>query len=525
MRGISKDFISALLAREDARFYEHDGVDPKGVLRALLANVLASETRQGGSTITQQLARNACELRDRTLDRKILEAILARQIEQIYSKEQILELYCNRIYFGAGYYGIETAARGYFNKPASDLTLSDAAALAALVRSPNRLSPARDPEAALAARNGLLDRMLELNLITGADARSAKAIKLNVVTDHGLRLADDYIMDAVLREMNDLLAPEVLDRGGLKVSMTIDPRMQELAQTVANRRLREVEEQKNFPHPKMRDFVPEMDAEGQEKPTDYLQAAVVVIDNRDGAIRAIVGGRDFGQSKYSRALLSKRQIGSTFKPFVYAAAFERGLLPGTLIDDSKIFPGEFRNISNKWSPENADDEYTGLQPAGWGLLKSRNTMSIRVGEYAGLGKVKELASLAGIGETMEDLPASFLGAFETTLKDLTAAYTVFPNRGVLHPAHLIERIVDRDGHELWGAPQGTKRVLRPETAWMVSTLLQHVMKSGTASRSAAMGWKKPGSQQQPVRVLRAIPVEQSAGSQLRIHERGQSFRR
>jgi penicillin-binding protein 1A len=179
--------------------------------------------------------------------------------------------------------------------------------------------------------------------------------------------------------------------------MTIDPQLQQLAQGAADRRLSEVEAQKGYPHPKKKDYVPASEGE-EEKPTSYIQAAAVVVDNKTGAIRAVVGGRDFQQSKYSRALLSRRQIGSTFKPFVYAAAFEHGMLPGTMVDDSKIAPGEFRDIPKKWSPENSDGEYNGPQPAATGLIKSRNTMSVRVGEFAGLSRVRQLGLAADVSD-------------------------------------------------------------------------------------------------------------------------------
>ena len=493
LSAVSPWFIKALLAREDARFWEHQGVDFQSVLRAFIANARAGETKQGGSTITQQLARNACELHARTLDRKALEAVLARHIEAKYSKEQILELYVNRIYFGSGYYGIESAARGYFGKPAIDLTPGESAALAGLIRSPKRLAPSRDLAAAEAERDAVLERMLELEVISADEAAAAKAQQLKLAQDRTIRVTDDAVMDSVLREAATLLAPETLDFGGLTIFTTIDPQLQRLAQSAADRRLTEIEEQKGYPHPKKRDFNPGTNAGGTEKPTDYLQTAVVLVDNRSGAIRALVGSRDYEQSKYCRALLARRQIGSTFKPFVYAAAFEQGLLPGSLVDDSKISPGEFRDLPKKWSPENSDGQYSGPQPAAIGLLKSRNTMSVRVGEFAGLRKVRSLAQAAGVSNDIPDLPAVFLGGFETTVRDLASAYTIFPNLGVYRPSFLISSIEDREGRVLWQAPRTEERVLSADCAWLVSGILQHVMKSGTAARSASLGWKKIGA--------------------------------
>jgi penicillin-binding protein 1A len=493
LSAVSKNFLNALLAREDARFWKHEGVDWRGVLRAVIANARAGETKQGASTITQQLARNACDLRAKTLDRKGLEAALAFRIERKYSKEQILELYVNRIYFGSSYHGIEAAARGYFGKSAADLTLAEGATLAALIRNPKRLSPRNESEDAWAARNVVLDRMRELRWISEEEALAAKAQQINIAQSNSMRATDDDVTDAVLQELELLLSTESIQLGGLKVFMTIDPALQRLAQAAADRRLTEIEEAKDFSHPKKREFIPSPKEASIEKPTNYLQAAVVAIDNRTGAIRAAVGGRDYSHSKYSRALQAKRQIGSTFKPFVYAAAFERGLLPGSLIDDAEIRAGEFRDLPKNWSPQNSDDEYGGPTPAAIGLLKSRNTMSVRVGEVAGLSKVRELAQSVGIADEIPNLPVVFLGGFEATVRDVAAGYTVFPNLGVYRRPFLISSVEDRDGHVLWRAPAAEKRVISPDTAWMTSSILQEVMKTGTASKSKSLGWKKVGA--------------------------------
>lgn len=489
---VSKHFVNALLAREDNRFWKHHGVDPQGVMRALMANARAGETKQGGSTITQQLARNACGLGERSLDRKALEAVLARRIETQYSKEKILELYVNRIYFGAGFYGVETAAQGYFGKPAAELTLGESAALAALIRNPKRLAPSRDLEASTEGRNAVLSRMAELQMISGEELAAAKAQQLKVHARNVARVTDDAIMDAVTRELSGLLAPETIEYGGLRISMTIDPALQRMAEAAADRRLSEIEGQKGYKHPRKQDFVPETSGD-KEKPTDYLQAAVVMIDNRTGAIRAAVGGRDYAHSKYQRALVGRRQIGSTFKPFVYATAFERGLLPGTQIDDGKIAAGEFKDLPKKWSPENSDGEYGGLQPASYGLLKSRNTMSVRVGEFASLPKVRETARAVGLSDDIPDLPVVFLGAFETTVRDLAAAYAIFPNHGIYRSPYLISKVEDHEGRVLWEPRKAEKRVISAESAWMITGILEQVMKTGTAAKAGTLGWKKNGA--------------------------------
>lgn len=490
---VSGWFIQALLAREDSRFWEHKGLDYRGIARAAYTNLRSGAVRQGASTLTQQLARNSLDLTGRNFDRKALEALLAQRIERNYTKQQILEFYINRIYFGSGFYGIEAAARGYFDKPASELTLSESALLAGLICSPNKFSPRRNLDAARAERDVVLNRMVELHMIGTEDATVAKAAKLMVSQERPFQMAHDYVVDAVNRELENILAPEVVGLGGLRVFTTIDPQLQRAAESAADRQLTLIENGKKYPHPKKADFAPAQSDEDREKPTDYLQAALVAVDNRTGAIRAIVGGRDYSQSNYSRALLSKRQIGSTFKPFVYAAAFQRGMLPGTLVSDEKIDPKELRTVSNNWSPSNSDDEYLGLQPAAVGLVRSRNTMSVRVGEFAGISNVHRLANDLGIGQAMQDLPVSYLGAFEATLKDLTAAYTAFPNLGVLRPSYLIARVEDRSGNVLYKAEMPEKRVMSADTAWMISNVLEQVLKSGTAAKATQMGWKKPSA--------------------------------
>jgi penicillin-binding protein 1A len=490
---VSGWFVQALLAREDSGFWQHNGIEPRSIVRAAVANLRGGGIRQGASTITQQLARNAFELSGRTYQRKALEAALAVRIEKSYSKKQILELYMNRVYFGSGLYGIEAAARGYFGKPAAELSLGESAILAGLICSPNRFSPARHPEQAVAERDEVLERMLHENMVTKQDVAAARALRVETMSKPAFHTEDDYVTDAVIRGLAEVLDPEVIERGGLRVTITIDPHLQKLAEAAADRRLTELEAQKKWPHPKRADFVPATDDKGVDRVTNYLQAAVVVVDNRTSAIRACVGGRDYQESKYHRALLSQRQIGSTFKPFVYAAAFERGLLPGTLVSDDKIAPREYPNIPKNWSPDNSDGNYLGLQPAAVGLVKSRNTMTVRVGEMVGLPTVRRLADGVGVGEKMPDYPVSFLGAFETTVKNLTAAYTIFPNAGVYREPHLIAKVENQKGETLYTADPKERRVIQPETAWAITTCLHEVMKTGTAAKAAQLGWKKPGA--------------------------------
>jgi penicillin-binding protein 1A len=483
---VSPLFISALIAREDARFYEHHGIDYKGIARAVVRNISAGGLREGASTITQQLARNSFHLREKSFRRKLLEAMLAQRLERTFSKDQILEHYVNRIYFGSGLYGIETAAKAYFGKPAADLNLSEAALLAGLIRNPTRFSPMQNLPGAIAERDTVLDRMSELGMISNDQANKTRLQNVFVARKRTIAVQESYVMDAVRRDLETVLSPEQIDAGGLKIYTSLDATLQKTAENALEAKLREVERLPGFPHAKR---------EGIEAGTgsDFLQGALIAIDNRTGGIRAIVGGRDYEASKFDRALLSRRQVGSTFKPFVYAAAFARGLMPGTLVSDDKIAPGEFKTIVNDWSPANSDDEYMGMQPAALGLIKSRNTMSVRIGEYAGLNEVRRLARLVGLAEELPDLPVIYLGGFETTLKQLTASYMTFANSGARKEPFLITRIDDADDNVVFRSQPGEAQVIAPEIAWMTSALLEQVMKSGTAAKARSLGWSRPAA--------------------------------
>ena len=489
---VSPHFIDALLTREDTRFFNHGGVDIRGIMRAVVENLTSGTVKEGGSTITQQLARNSLPLGGRTLRRKALEAMVALRIEREFSKEQILELYVNRIYFGSGCYGIETAAQAYFGKNASKLNLSESATLAGLIRSPNRFSPLRNPEGAAGERNNVLDRMLELKKISATQAQQAKATKITSRPKRLPQIQENYAMDAVQRDLNLLLTPEQIDFGGLHIYTTLDPTVQNAATDALESHLSKVERQSGFKHPTKAQYRPP--AEGEDSSMPYLQGAVVVIDNKSGGIRALVGGRDFSQSKFNRAIApANRQIGSAFKPFVYALAFARGMLPGAAISDGPIMPGEIRGGGN-WTPGNSDNTYSGIQPASYGLVHSRNTMSVRIGDFAGgPDEVQRAAMSLGLGESIPASPAIYLGAFETNLKDLTAAYTVFPNVGERKQSYIIERIDDPDHNPIYRASHLSSRAMDPGAAFMASQLMEQVMTRGTAASSKSLGFKEPAA--------------------------------
>src|SRR6059058_1200481 len=488
---VAPAFIDALLAREDTRFFQHNGIDYYGVGRALVRDLMSGSAREGASSITQQLARNSLPLGGRTISRKLLEAMVAFRIEHEFTKKQILELYVNRIYFGAGCYGVETASQAYFGKNAAKLNLPEAALLAGLIRSPNRFSPLKNPEAAANERNAVLDRMVEVKKIPAAEAAQAKLAKVNAHPRRLLQIQENYAMDAVQRDLNLILTQDQIDNGGLFIYTALDPIVQDTAQQALENQLTKIEHQGNFTHPLKANYRPPENGEDSAMP--YLEGALVAIDNNSGGIRALVGGRDYSQSKFNRALPpANRQVGSAFKPFVYTVAFSEGLLPGASVSDSPIQPGEIDGAGN-WSPANSDGTYGGIQPCSYGLIHSRNTMSVRVGQFAGLDAVQKVATTLNLSDKVPPGPAIYIGSFETNLKDLTAAYTVFPNAGVRKQAYIIERIDDTEHQPIYRASHIAAPALDPSAAWMTSQLMEEVLTRGTAAAARSLGFKLPAA--------------------------------
>src|SRR6266545_4257162 len=480
---VSPEFIAAVLAREDTRFYDHKGIDWRGVLRALSRDIVSMSAKEGASSLTMQLARNSLPLGGRTFSRKLLEAMVALRIEREFTKQQILELYVNRIYFGAGCYGVETASK---------LNLSEAALLAGLIRGPNRFSPLKNPEGAAIQRDAVLDRMVALKKITPPQAEQAKKTKIVTHPKRMPQIQENYAMDAVQRALSLILTQDQMDDGGLSIYTTLDPSVQNAAQDALETQLSKIEHQSNFRHPTKAEYKLPENEEG-DAAMPYLEGAVVVIDNASGGIRALVGGRDYAQSKFNRALApANRQVGSAFKPFVYAIAFSHGLLPGAAISDGPIQPGEIEGAGN-WSPANSDGTYGGTMPCSYGLIHSRNTMSVRVGQFAGLDAVQKVANELGISQSVLHGPAIYIGSFEADLKDLTAAYAVFPNAGVRKQAYIIERIDNQQHKPIYLAAHISVPTVDPGAAWMTSRLMQEVLTEGTAASSRSLGFKLPAA--------------------------------
>ena len=300
-------------------------------------------------------------------------------------------------------------------------------------------------------------------------------------------------MDAVQRHLNLILTQDQIDNGGLSIYTTLDPSVQNAAQDALETQLAKIEHQSNFHHPVKANYHPPENGEG-DSAMPYLEGAVVVVDNASGGIRALVGGRDYAQSKFNRALVpANRQVGSAFKPFVYTVAFSHGLLPGAAISDGPIRPGEIDGAGN-WSPGNSDGTYGGVLPCSYGLIHSRNTMSVRVGQFAGLDTVQKVANTLGISQNIPHGPAIYIGSFETDLKDLTAAYSVFPNAGMRKQAYVIERIDDANHKPIYLAAHISTPALDPGAAWMTSRLMEEVLTRGTAaSARSSLGFRLPAA--------------------------------
>ncbi|MEC7861469.1 MAG: PBP1A family penicillin-binding protein [Verrucomicrobiota bacterium] len=489
---VSPHFVKALLIREDARFYDHGGIDPTGVLRAVYRNVFRNK-REGASTITMQLARNSFRelMSQKTLHRKLIEVMLARRIEKNHTKDQILEFYMNRIFFGSGIYGVEMASLSYFGKRASGMTLSESAMLAGIIRGPNRFSPFRHYDDANSERKTVLKRMLTEGAIQNKDFTNAMAQRVRVLKQRPVqkKSINSYALDAIRRDLNDALSESNAEDGGLKIYTSIDLRLQRVAERAIEEGLLSIEKWPGYKHQTKKQF----ELRGAKGTPNYLQGAAVLLNNETGAVLAIVGGRSIKHSLFNRATTAKRPIGSAFKPFVYTAAFNTGLMPGSLIDDGPLRQGEIKSSNADWNPKNADRKSMGLQSASYGLVKSRNTMSVRVGNIAGMKSVTKTAANVGINIADEKTnPQLFLGNLDCDLESLTSAYTVFPNNGGRVPAFTINYIEDGSGKVFYRAAAQSYPALPPAPCAVTAKILEKVVSAdGTGARARSLGYRKP----------------------------------
>ncbi|MFC1511378.1 transglycosylase domain-containing protein [Candidatus Margulisiibacteriota bacterium] len=461
---ISPHLIKAVIATEDPRFYVHHGLDFYGIVRAGIKNVMYGRVVEGGSTITQQLARNLFLTRRRVITRKIAEAILAMQIERRYTKEEILEMYLNQAYLGHNSYGIESASNLYFNKPASELNLSESAVLAGMIRGPELYSPFRNFKRCKQRQLFVLNKLAAAGLITYRDVKLAAIGELELFPENLKRRGEiaSYFISHVLKDLIKEYGEEMVYHGGLRVYTTLDSRMQTAAENVVTKYVTE---------------------EGQKY--NFSQAALVSLDPRTGYIKALIGGVDFYASKFNRATQARRQPGSAFKPFVYTAAMEQRISPGTILMDEQttfeVWPNEW-NPEGTWDPKNFTKEFYGPVSVRYALEKSLNIPSIKLLERVGINSAIETARRMGIKSHLEPGLALTLGVSEVTLLELTSAYTPFANAGIRVEPTAVTRIENRDGVVLYKHTIQEKKAIDSNTAAVMVDLMSGVLKRGTGVR-------------------------------------------
>ena len=448
----------AFVAIEDRRFYSHFGIDPIGIARAVFRDVTGRGGMEGGSTLTQQLAKNLFLTQERTLSRKIQEAILALWLERKYSKDQILELYLNRVYFGSGAFGVEAAAQKYFGKSARQVTLSEAAVLAGLMRSPTRLAPNRNLTAANERAAQVITAMAEQGHITEAMAKLALASPAQVVHDKSagsINYAADYVMD-MLDDTVGAIDEDIV------VTTSLDPRMQAAAEHA---------------------LTDELNAKGDKYGVE--QGALVALDP-DGAVKALVGGRNYADSQFNRAVAAKRQPGSAFKPFVYLSALEKGLTPDTVREDAPI-------TVKGWSPENYSREYFGPVTLTRALAMSLNTVAVRLGLEVGPKTVVRTAHRLGITSELEPNASIALGTSAVTPLEMVAAYDSFANGGIGVQPHVIARVRTANGRLLYARKNANfGRVIDPQYVAMMNSMMEETLLTGTARKAELPGWQAAG---------------------------------
>jgi len=479
LQEVSPHVVHAVVAIEDQRFYDHHGIDVWRIGGAVLANLTPGEGWQGGSTITQQLARKTFLTDERTLRRKLKEIYLALRIESQFTKEQILEAYLNRIYFGGGFYGIETAARGYFNKPAKALSEDEAALLAGLIQAPSAYAPTEHLDRAIVRRAVVLSQMVSAGFLDAEKARTLRDAPVRLESGFDDERYGQYFKNAVTRQLVERFGWERVSQGGLRVYSTIDPAMQRAAEAALSRGIVEAEQLAARRSARSKSKAP--------KPADPLQGAIVAVDPMNGEVRALVGGRDFAASQFDRATQARRQAGSAFKPFVYATALEMGATPATLLTD---LDEPMRTPEGMWVPEDEHLESTSMT-VRTALRTSSNRAAVQVLRRVGIQRAVSDAGRFGLDAP--PVPSLVLGAGEVTLLSLTAAYGVFANGGWAREPVLIRRVEDAAGNVLFQARARETRALSEEASFLMAQMLADVVDRGTGSRVRQVGFHQPAA--------------------------------
>jgi penicillin-binding protein 1A len=464
---IPQSLKDAIIATEDRRFHSHWGVDPVGIARAVYQNYRRGRIVEGGSTITQQLTKVLFLTPDKSLERKLKEAILALELERRYSKDRILEMYLNQVYFGHGAYGVEAAARTFFGKSVSELTLQESALLAGLPRAPSSYSPFDHPDAARRRRELVLRRMVEFGVLkNGESARLAKT-DLGLIPPERRRTTGQYFLEYVEQGLEAKYGADMVFKGGLRVYTTLNPAMQLAAEQALRDGLRALEARTAKP-----------------RPGEHPEGAVVTVEPQTGYVKAIVGGYDFFRSEFNRAVQARRQPGSAFKPFVYIAALEAGFTPASRIDDA---PVAYTIGNSVWKPENYDRKFRGPTTLQQALEDSVNVVTVKLQERVGINRTIQVARRLGVGSPLDLNLSLALGTSDLTLIELTSAYGVLANQGVWMPPTAIRYVTDVHGKLLEEhVPEG-REALSPEMAYVITHMLRGVVERGTGHGAKVLG--------------------------------------
>ena len=459
----------AVLATEDRRFYSHWGLDPIGIARAVVQNYRRGRIVEGGSTITQQLTKVLFLTPDKSLERKLKEAVLSLELERRYSKDRILEMYLNQVYFGHGAYGVEAAARTYFGKSVSELNVREAALIAGLPRAPTSYSPFEHAEAAKRRREVVLRRMVDYGALKDQDAKRLAKAELGLVPPERRRTTGQYFLDHVQQTLEAKYGADLVFKGGLNVYTTLNPGMQLAAEQALRDGLKTLETRS---------------AKG--RPGEHPEGAVVTIEAQTGYVKAIVGGYDFFRSEFNRATQAKRQPGSAFKPFIYIAALEAGFTPATRIDDSPVSYAVGPN-GQAWKPENYDRKFRGPTTLQQAIEESVNVVTVKLQERIGINRTIQVARRLGITSPLDINLSLALGTSDLSLLELTSSYSALANQGTWMPPVTTRYVTDAQGKLLEEhVPEGREAVA-PETAYVITHMLRGVVERGTGQVAKALG--------------------------------------
>lgn len=491
IRQIPRHLVNATIATEDRSFYQHWGVDLWGIGRAAVRNLVTMRRAEGGSTITQQLARNLFLTHERTVSRKLKEIALAVEIERNYSKSQILEMYFNQIYFGDGAYGVEAAAKTFFNKPLGELTLPECALLAGLPANPALYSPRKHAEAARARRSKVLRNMLTTKAITQVEFDHASGAPLGVTPRRYSNDRAPYFVEMVRLYLDERYGSNAVYEAGLRVYTTLDIDLQQAGERALEKQLSSLEADLKLKQTRANFVVPTAEGARASSLTSYLQGSLVAVDPRNGYIRALVGGRDWNHSNFNRAVQARRQPGSAFKPFVYVAAMDNGFRPTDVIVDEPVsFPA---GDGTNYSPGNYDRTFRGPVTLRYALQMSINIPAIKLLRKVGTSLVASYARRMGIKSPLSQNLSLALGSSEVTLLEITSAYGVLANRGIRNDPLFVLKVEDRTGTVLEKNAPVPKEVLSEETASVMTSMLQSVMDHGTGYPARAAGFLNPAA--------------------------------